>query len=70
MTGSNQPSDGIKRSKGKFDFVNDPRDWSAAATEANCRRLARTRGKRLVEIIDTETSNLPIVCIFEEYPDE
>ena len=70
MTGSNQPDDGIKRSKGKFDFVNDPRDWSAAATEANCRRLARTRGKRLVEIIDTETSNLPIVCIFEEYPDE
>lgn len=65
-----QPKDNIKRSKGKFDFINDPRQWAAAATEANCRKLAKARGKRLVEIIDTEASNLPIVCIFEDYPDE
>lgn len=70
MTQENQPRDGIKRSKGKFDFLNDPRDWSAAASEANCRKLARARGKRLVEMIDTETDKLPIICIFEDYPDE
>lgn len=70
MTKENQPSDGIKRSKGQFDFVNDPRNWSAAATETGCRKLARAKGKRLVEIIDTETDKLPIVCIFEDYPDE
>lgn len=43
MTKENQPSDGIKRSKGEFDFVNDPRDWSAAATETGCRKLARAK---------------------------
>lgn len=70
MTEANQPSDGVKLTKGKFDFVNDPRQWSAAATKSACFRLARRKGKRLVEIIETETSGLPIVCIFEDYPDE
>jgi hypothetical protein len=70
MTDSNQANDGIRRSKGQFDFVNDPREWSAAATEANCKKLAKSKGKRLVEIIDTELNKLPIVCIFEDYPDE
>jgi hypothetical protein len=70
MSGGNQPNDNIKRSKGTFDFVNDPRDWAAAATEANCKKLAKAKGKRLVEIIDTEDDKLPIVCIFEDYPDE
>jgi hypothetical protein len=70
MTEETQPNDGIKRFKGTFDFINDPRDWSAAATEANCRKLAKARGKKLVEIIDTEANKLPIVCIFEDYPNE
>lgn len=71
MTKENQPlDDGIKRSKGKFDFVNDPRQWSIAASEANCRKLARAKGKRLVEVIDTEDDILPIVCIFEDIIDE
>lgn len=70
MTHENQPDDGIKRSKGTFDFVNEKREWSAAASEANCMRLARFRGKRLVEMIDTETNKLPIICIFEDYPNE
>jgi hypothetical protein len=70
MSGGNQPNDDIKRSKGTFDFVNDPRDWAAAATEANCKKLAKARSKRLIEIIDTEAPNLPIVCIFEDYSNE
>jgi hypothetical protein len=62
--------DGIKRSKGKFDFVNDPRQWSIAASEASCKKLAKSKGKRLVEVIDTEDDILPIVCIFEDIIDE
>jgi hypothetical protein len=65
-----EQNENIKRSKDKFDFINDLREWAAAATEANCKKLAKARGKKLVEIIDTETDNLPIVCIFEDYPDE
>jgi hypothetical protein len=67
---NNQPSDGIRRSRGRFDFVNDPRQWSAAATEEGCKKLAKAKGKLLVEIIDTETDKLPIICIFEDYPNE
>jgi hypothetical protein len=71
MSKENQPSDdGIKRYKGTFDFVNEPRQWSVAATEANCKKLAKLKGKRLVEVIDTEDDILPIVCIFEDYEDE
>ncbi|MBW4504960.1 MAG: hypothetical protein KME64_00340 [Scytonematopsis contorta HA4267-MV1] len=70
MKSGNRPDDDIKRSKGKFDFVNDPRQWSIAASEANCRKLAKAKGKRLVEIIDTEDDLLPIVCIFEDYKNE
>jgi hypothetical protein len=70
MTKEDQSGDNIKRSKGKFDFINDPREWAAAATEANCKKLAKAKGKKLVEIIDTETNNLPIICIFEDYPNE
>ncbi|BDA66536.1 hypothetical protein CAL7716_007020 [Calothrix sp. PCC 7716] len=71
MTKENQTSgDGIKRSKGKFDFVNDPRQWSIATNEASCIKLARLKGKRLVEVIDTEDDILPIVCIFEDITNE
>ncbi|MBN3945542.1 MAG: hypothetical protein HWQ38_03215 [Nostoc sp. NMS7] len=68
MTDSSQPD--LKRSKGKFDPVTETRDWSAAASEERCKRLAKAKGKRLVEIIDTEDEPLPIICIFEDYPDE
>jgi hypothetical protein len=68
MTDESQP--GLKRSKGKFDPVTETRDWSAAASEERCKRLAKAKGKRLVEIIDTEDEPLPIICIFEDYPDE
>jgi hypothetical protein len=63
-------TDNIKRSKGKFDYLTETRDWLSAATEDRCRRIARNKGKRLVEIIDTEDEPLPIICIFEDYPDE
>jgi len=62
--------DDIKRSKGKFDYLAETREWSSAATEERCKRLARSKGKRLVEIIDTEDEPLPIICIFEDYQDE
>ncbi|WP_017655397.1 hypothetical protein [Fortiea contorta] len=68
MTEESKPD--IKRSKGKFDPLTETRDWSAAASEERCRRLAKRKGKRLVEIIDTEDEPLPIICIFEDYPDE
>lgn len=71
MTENNERSDGIKRSKGKFDPVIEKRDWSIAASEEYCKRIARNTGKRLVEIIDTEEDSLlPIVCIFEGYLDD
>jgi hypothetical protein len=58
--------DAIKRSKGKFNPVTETRDWSMAASEDHCRRIARNTGKRLIEIIDIEDDILPIVCIFED----
>ncbi|RUS93160.1 hypothetical protein DSM106972_097120 [Dulcicalothrix desertica PCC 7102] len=71
MTENNEHSDGIKRSKGKFDPVTEKRDWSIAASEEYCKRIARNTGKRLIEIIDTEEDSLlPIVCIFEGYLDD
>ncbi|MFM6036364.1 MAG: hypothetical protein ACKPBB_02005 [Sphaerospermopsis kisseleviana] len=63
-------TDEIKRSKGKFDYLAETRDWSAASTEERCIKLARSKGKRLVEIINIEDEPLPIICIFEDYPNE
>lgn len=60
-------NDNIKRSKGKFDPIAETRDWSVAASEEYCKRIAKNTGRRLVEIIDTEDQPLPIVCIFEDY---
>ncbi len=54
--------------KKKFDPVTDPRDWSAAFTEEDCQRLAKRKGKKLVEIIRDESKELPIICIFEDDP--
>jgi hypothetical protein len=66
MSGANQPNDDIKRSKGKFDPLAETRDWSIAASEDYCKRIARNTGRRLIEVIDTEKGVLPIVCIFED----
>ncbi|WP_414589389.1 hypothetical protein [Scytonema sp. PCC 10023] len=70
MSKRNQPDDGIERVEGKFDPLDEERDWSAAASEERCKRIARNTGKRLVKIIDTKLEPLPIICIFEDYPDE
>ncbi|WP_414552587.1 hypothetical protein [Anabaena sp. CCY 0017] len=63
-------NDDIKRSKRKFDPVTETRDWSVAASEEYCKRIAKNTGRRLVEIIDTEDEPLPIVCIFEDYKND
>ncbi|MEH2270386.1 MAG: hypothetical protein V7K68_18540 [Nostoc sp.] len=70
MTQEKQPNDGIRRSQGKFDPFQETRQWSAAASKERCKRIARNTGKRLVEIIDTKDEPLPIICIFEDYPDD
>lgn len=53
----------------EFNPVTDPRDWSAAETELACFALARSKGKRLIKIIDTKKPPMPIICIFEDYPE-
>jgi hypothetical protein len=63
-------NDDIKRSQRKFDPVTETRDWSVAASEEYCQRIAKNTGRRLVEIIDTEDEPLPIVCIFEDYKND
>ncbi|OCQ98719.1 hypothetical protein BCD64_21930 [Nostoc sp. MBR 210] len=60
MTEENQPEEE------KFDPATDNRDWSAAATELACFALARSKGKRLVKIINTGNESLPFICIFED----
>lgn len=50
--------------------LTETRDWAAAATEANCYKIAKRKGKRVVEIIDTGRGILPIVCIFEDIQDD
>ncbi|MEO0683639.1 MAG: hypothetical protein AAFY76_00980 [Cyanobacteria bacterium J06649_11] len=58
-----------EKPKKKFDPVTDPREWSAASTEEGCKKLAKAKGKKLVEIIRDESKELPIICIFEDDPD-
>ena len=62
--------DKIKRSQGKIDPVNESRYWLPTASEERCKKIGKKRGLRLVEVIDTQAEILPIICIFEGYPDE
>ncbi|MEB3149253.1 MAG: hypothetical protein VKL60_09530, partial [Sphaerospermopsis sp.] len=62
--------DKIKRSKGEFDPVKESRYWLPAASEERCKKIGKKMGLRLVEVIDTQASVLPIICIFEGHPDE
>ena len=39
----------------KFDPVTDSRDWSAASTVEDCKKLAKAKGKKLVGIIRQPT---------------
>ena len=58
--------DSIKRTKRKFDPTTETRDWSSAANEERCLRIAKNTNRKVVEIIDTEDEPLPIICIFED----
>lgn len=42
----------------KFDPATDPRDWSAAFTVEDCKKLAKAKGKKLVGIIRQPTKCL------------
>ena len=46
--------------------MTETRDWSCAASEEKCLRIAKNTNRRVVEIIDTEDEPLPIICIFED----
>ncbi|AFZ26080.1 hypothetical protein Cylst_3969 [Cylindrospermum stagnale PCC 7417] len=63
-------TDNIKRSEGQFDAVAESRYWLPAASEEHCKKIGRKRGLKLVEVVDTKAEILPIICIFEGYPDE
>jgi hypothetical protein len=39
--------------QGKFDPITETRDWSIAASEKYCKRIAKNTGRRLIEIIYT-----------------
>ncbi|YAF97313.1 MAG: hypothetical protein AB3A66_06525 [Nodularia sp. CChRGM 3473] len=65
MSDDTQPENPDKE---EFDPVTDERDWSAAETELACFALARSKGKRLVKIINTKKTPMPFICIFEDYP--
>ena len=62
--------DDIKRSKGKLDPVKESRYWLPTVSEEHCKKIGKKRGLRLIEVIDTEAEVLPIICIFEGYPNE
>ncbi|MBW4449186.1 MAG: hypothetical protein KME22_03895 [Hassallia sp. WJT32-NPBG1] len=70
MSGSNQPNDDIERVEGEFDYSTEERYWLPAASEERCKTIGRKRGMRLVKVIDTKKKPLPMICIFEDYPDE
>lgn len=63
---TDSPSDNIKRSKCKFDPATETRDWSCAASEEYCKKIAKNTNRRVVEVIDTEDELLPVICIFED----
>lgn len=65
MTKQDKPEDSEQWSP-----VTETRDWAAAATEANCQKIAKRKGKQVVKIINTGRGVLPIICIFEDYPND
>lgn len=69
MTKGGNPGDGDNSEDENWDWRTETRDWSAAVTELACFALARSKGKRLVKIINTKKPPMPIICIFEDYPE-
>lgn len=70
MSGSNQPNDDIERVEGDFDYFAEERFYLPAESEERCRRLGRRYGKRLVKVVNTKKSPLPLICIFEDTQDD
>jgi hypothetical protein len=70
VTEKNQPDDGIERVEGDFNYLEETRYWLPGASEERCQRIAKKRGLRLVKVVNTKKEPLPIMCVFEEYPDE
>ncbi|PSB04952.1 hypothetical protein C7B64_01635 [Merismopedia glauca CCAP 1448/3] len=70
MTGNDRSNDGIERVEGTFDYLSEERYWLPAASEERCQRIGRKRKMRLVKVVDTKKEPLPIICIFEDDPDE
>jgi hypothetical protein len=60
----------MTENKKEWDTCEEGREWAAAATETACQKIAKRKGKRLVEIIDTKNNPLRFICILEDYPDE
>ncbi|AFY85554.1 hypothetical protein [Oscillatoria acuminata] len=54
----------------QWDLLKETREWSAATSEDLCKKIAKRKGKRLVEVIDTGQVPLRFVCILEDEPDE
>jgi hypothetical protein len=70
MTKENQPNDGVKRSEGRFDPIEETRYWLPVTSEELCQKIARKRGLKLIEIVDTKMEPLPIICIYDNYPED
>lgn len=70
MTKENQSNDGVERVEGDFDYLNEERYWLPADSEALCQKIGRKRGLRLVKVVNTKKNPLPIICIFEDLPDD
>ncbi len=66
MTEENYPDDNEDSEGENWNPLAETRDWSAAVTERGCFALARTKGKDLIEIIDTKRGVLRFICIFKD----
>ncbi len=66
MTEENYPDDNEDSEGESWNPLTETRDWSAAVTELACFALARTKGKDLIEIIDTKRGVLRFICIFKD----
>ena len=68
MTEENYPDDNEDSEGENWNPLAETREWSAAVTELACFAFAlvRTKGKDLIEIIDTKRGVLRFICIFKD----
>lgn len=70
MSTGKQPNDDIKRSIGRFNPLAESRYWIPVASEELCKKIGKKRGLKLVETVDTKIEPLPIICIYDNYPED